>query len=388
MRPTLISSILALTAILPTASSTPRTQDVVAVEAGFAVEVDALRREYGLPALAGALIDRDGRIVLSGSAGLVATGSDTLVDGGSSWHLGSCTKAMTASLAAIDVAAGRLSWNSSPAAVLRGWGPVDDPLWRPDDSWGLVTLGQLLSHTGAAPTIDDLPLAWLAQVAHEGTPSDARRDLVRTLLSRPADLPSGEEFRYSNLGYAIVGAMLEEVGGRPFEQRLRGELFAPLGITGGGFGPPQRDQDPIGHRLDGLEVDPVGRDRFADNPRSIAPAGTVHLPLADWARFVGLHLRRGSGEGDPLVAESFSELHRPRLDNYALGWVVLDRPWSEGKVLHHAGSNTFWYASVWAAPSEGFAMIACTNVASEGARLATDALIGRLLEERGRVSRR
>ncbi|MEO0651669.1 MAG: serine hydrolase domain-containing protein [Planctomycetota bacterium] len=348
--------------------------------------VEALREAHGVPALAGVLVDAGGQVRTGGVAGTTVAGGDRAVDPTSRWHLGSCTKAMTATLAAIDVEAGRITWDASPVDVLGGGSDAKgdgDADWAPHASWAEVTLAQLLSHTAGAPTHDELPIAWLAAAAHPGPPEVARGELVHTILARPLESEPGSTYRYSNLGYVVAGAMLEAVGEGSYEERLQRDLFAPLGITSAGFGPPPAESDPEGHRLLEGASTPIGRDARADNPPAIAPAGTVHMTLADWGRFVGLHLRRGRGERELLAPESFDALWKPRRDDYALGWMAVRRAWSEGVVLHHAGSNTYWFATVWAAPNEGFAALACTNSASEAAMAAADALVGRLIAARG-----
>lgn len=387
-RPILLACALSLATVAARAQdAVPATaQDAAPARGALAAEIEALRSEFGLPALAGALVDRDGRIVAAGVAGTTAVGGDVPVGLDAPWHLGSCLKAMTATLAAAFVADGRLAWDSSPAAVLDGRVEHIDP------SWSAVTLEQLLSHRAGAPAgVVDNGL-WLQLMIDQGPPEAARTRLVASILGRPTESEPGSAFVYSNGGYALVGAMLETVGGAPFEALMRTELFEPLGMTGAGFGAPTGPGAPRGHRegVAALVAMPPGP--FADNPPAIAPAGTAHMPLADWARFVGLHLRRGADADAPAAPDGFASvgpdgfaaLHRPRGDGYALGWSVTERGWSSGPVLTHAGSNTLWFCVVWASPDDGFAALACTNAASEAATTACDRVASLLIGDRAR----
>jgi D-alanyl-D-alanine carboxypeptidase len=74
-----------------------------------------------------------------------------------------------------------------------------------------------------------------------------------------------------------------------------------------------------------------------------------------------------------LSPEAFARLHRPPAGgDYALGWMISERPCAGGTALVHAGSNTMWYCVVWIAPKRNFAVLAVTNIASEEAARGCD----------------
>jgi CubicO group peptidase (beta-lactamase class C family) len=120
-----------------------------------------------------------------------------------------------------------------------------------------------------------------------------------------------------------------------------------------------------------------------DNPAVLGPAGTVHWSLADWGRFVGLHLQGARGQGTLLKPETFRFLHSPPKDgDYTCGWGVVQRPWAGGRALTHAGSNTMWYAVVWIAPEKNFAILAVVNMGGDAAAKACDAAVSALILRR------
>ena len=182
------------------------------------------------------------------------------------------------------------------------------------------------------------------------------------MLAEPPPHPPGKKYLYSNDGYVIAGAMIERVSKKTWEETIRGELFEPLGMHSAGFGPPGTPgafDQPIGHRESGK---PIGYIAGADNPGAYGPAGTVHCTLADWARFVALHL--SEGEDAVVTEETLARLYRGHEGStppYALGWLLHERGWGGGQVLNHDGTNTNWYCVVWAAPKRGFAVLAATN---------------------------
>lgn len=342
------------------------------------VRVDALLEpllaEHSMPAVGGALV-RGGRVVALGVAGVRAAGSDAKVTIDDLWHLGSCTKAMTATLVGRLVDRGALRFDATLGELL-----ADEPELELAEGWRAVTVADLLTNRGGLPTDLGRDGLWGRLRRREGTPREQRTQLLLGLLASPPEHPRGE-FLYSNAGFALAGALAERVDGRDFEQLLRAELLEPLGARGMGFGAPgtkDRLDQPRGHRTVLGRLVPLDPGPQADNPPAIAPAGTVHASLGDWARFVALHLAAARGEARLLEHETFATLHRP-VGSYAMGWGVGERGWAGGRVLTHSGSNTHWFAVVWIAPERDLALLAVTNRGGDEGSQGCDAAVQALL---------
>ncbi len=96
---------------------------------------------------------------------------------------------------------------------------------------------------------------------------------------------------------------------------------------------------------------------------------------------MGAHVDGAQGErGDYLPAELWAELHRPRLEDYALGWGSLEPEWLGERALTHSGSNTMWYARVVAVPGRDLAYMAATNCGAEACKAAVKETIRALAE--------
>jgi CubicO group peptidase (beta-lactamase class C family) len=107
----------------------------------------------------------------------------------------------------------------------------------------------------------------------------------------------------------------------------------------------------------------------------------VHCSLPDWAKFVALHVQGEQGKARLLKAETYRYLHAPpKGQDYACGWVSLQRNWAGGQALTHGGSNTMWYAVVWIAPARQFAVLVATNRGGEEGTKACDAASAALIE--------
>jgi CubicO group peptidase (beta-lactamase class C family) len=339
--------------------------------------LEKLRARHGLPALAAAAVVGD-RVVEAAAVGVRRIGSPDRVAMDDQWHIGSCSKAMTATVAAILVEQGTLRWETTVHEAL--------PELRKEmaPGWQQVTIEQLLRHRAGAPEHPPADL-WRQAWEQKGPPAEQRREFAKGLLRRePASAP-GERFAYSNQGYAIAGAMMEQITGQSWEKLMRERLFEPLRMTSAGFGAPassDRVGQPWGHTGVRKSLQAVEPGRAADNPPAIGPAGTVHCSIPDWAKFCAVHARAGNGDGPSLLKpESFLRLHQPSPgDNYAIGWEVLERRWAGGTVLTHSGSNTMWFATTWIVPGKATAFLVATNMAEGSAAKACDDAVALLIE--------
>ncbi|GAA0645972.1 serine hydrolase domain-containing protein [Brevundimonas lenta] len=329
--------------------------------------VEAERAQAGVPALGAAVVGLQGAERL-GVAGVRAWPDGPPVQPSDRWHIGSCTKAFTAALAARLIERGLIGWDTTVAGVLGGAG---------DPAWNDVSLLWLLSHRSGAEGNFDQAL-WEQMVARGGPLRDQRAWLVMEGLKTPPAAPPNTRTAYANAGYMIAGVMLETVADLDWEALIRREVFAPLGLTEAGFGAPGtpgRLDQPLGHVRgeDGAwrRIDLGPGD---DNPAAAGPAGTIHLSLADWSRFIAAHLR---ADESYLSADSWRRLHTPGEPgwDYAPGWKV--EAGDDGQtVLSHLGSNGFFVAQATLWPARGRAVLLTVNLADDAAGPA----FGRLLE--------
>lgn len=341
--------------------SAPAPQDSAreAASAPRALEelLEPIRANHGLPALGAAAITADG-VVAIGAVGIRSRYTTVEVTRQDRWHLGSCGKAMTATLVARLVERDVVGFDQTLEQLF--------PEHREamNDAWRSVTLDMLLRHTGG---MQENPMAIWADLQRR-SPRDARAHLVEWLLANP---PAGTpgKYVYSNTGYCVAAAALERATKKTWSQLMREEVFGPLAMKSAGFGVPGTSvlDEPRGHRFaPDMDPVPVIPGPLADNPEWMGPAGTVHANLGDWGRFVQVHLAGARGvASDYLSAESFQRLHRPSAGaDYACGWKVSKR---DGKrALWHKGSNTTWFSVMYVLPDEGRAIVVACNQATGG----------------------
>lgn len=322
--------------------------------------LEEIRLEFKLPALAGGIVTSDGMKEMA-AVGKRKLGVDTAVTNDDLWHLGSCTKAMTATLIGVLVSEGKLTWETTLAEIF----PED--AGEMEEAFRTIHMTHLLTHRSGLPANGP----WRALGA-KLSPTQQRHELLRRMVKQPLLHEPGSKFLYSNVGYALAGLIAETVTGTSWESLIQEKLFQPLAMSQVGFGIAgtidQTDQ-PWGHHSTFLGLGPL-KPIQADNASSLGPAGTVHASLDDWAKFIALHL---SADQKLLPSEILNHLHTPPADaEYALGWGVVQRPWAGGEALTHSGSNTVNFCACWLAPKKDFAVIIATNTGQSNAALAID----------------
>jgi len=294
------------------------------------------------------------------------------------WCLASCTKSMTASLAAMLVEEGRIHWESTLGEIFP---ELNEGMHH---SWREVTLEQLLVHRAGAPHEPPKDL-WAEAQKQSGTPREQRMELVTGLLDRPPAKTPGTHWIYSDCGYAIAGAMLERVAGQSWEDLMRKRLFEPLGLKSAGFGAAatagQLDQ-PWGHRGYDSPFKPVTPRPNGDFLPAIWPAAGVHMNIADFARYAGWHVAGARGQGTLLKPDSFRKMHTPPEEQeYAMGWAVTKRRWAQGTALMHNGESTTFYSVMWVAPRPNTCFVAVCNADCQVAADACDDAIRMLINQ-------
>ena len=336
-------------------------------ETDISAKLEEVRAKYKLPALGAALFSTD-KVLAIGATGVRAMGHDEKVTTDDLWHMGSCTKAMTATLIATLVEKGELSWETTLEEGLPDLAKDMNPGFKK------VTLRQLLTMTAGVPSDLSFDGLWGRLWERTGTPTDQRRQLARGILTRPPIHEPGSKMLYANASFAIAGLIAEEKTKTAWEILIAERVFTPLGMTHCGFGTPgdvETISQPRGHSA---EDQPM----FSDNPPAIGPAGTTHMAMRDWAKFLMLHVRSGDGPHELLKPETFTTLHTPVLDGYAMGWAATERPWG-GHVLTHNGSNTMWLCVTWLSPEKKFGLLVVTNTRAHDAGKACDDVAGMLI---------
>jgi uncharacterized protein YbbC (DUF1343 family)/CubicO group peptidase (beta-lactamase class C family) len=226
---------------------------------------------------------------------------------------------------------------------------------------GDVTVEQCLLHTTGLTADNAI-----------GDYADGRVKAFENIASLKLEVSAGTRFKYSDVGFLVLGELVQRIGKLPLDEFARKHVFDPLKMTTTGFTPNDdltKAAAPTGKR-DGKEIRGVVHD-----PRSFAVGGVAgHAGLFgtadDLARYCRMLLRSGELDGQrvlsPLTVKLFTE-GRPVPPNglRSPGWDVDTSFTAQRGELFPAGDGFghtgFTGTSVWVDPPSKTAVVILTN---------------------------
>ena len=332
--------------------------------------------DFNLPGILSAFY-QDGSYKEINVAGVKRFGTNSPLNSDSKFHLASNTKAMTATLAAIMVEEGLITWKTTLKDIF-------EPLAIHSDFQN-ITFDMLFAHRSGMRR-DPTGSLYSELVREESSGMVLRKKVAETYLKSSAEFSAGS-FNYSNTGYIIIGHILEKLTGKSWETLMLEKLFSPLKMDSCNFGPTSDPAQPLletwGHYMKNGTPVPIHK----DSPMTYGPAGTVHCTIHDWAKFMDIHLRGFKGEDSLITKESFNKLHTlypASGSTYTYGgWGRVSRSWAGGTTLIHDGTNGYNFSRAWLVPHKNGFIISVTNVggmdANNGINNALQALIDKHL---------
>jgi CubicO group peptidase (beta-lactamase class C family) len=330
----------------------------------LAFDLERIKKDNNLPGLISAFYQNE-ELIESAAVGVRKVHERYELSTEDKFHLGSCTKAMTATLAAILVEKGFIAWDATLKELY--------PDINIHSDYADVTFDLLFAHRSGLAYFSkggDFGDLWQLVRSELYPPKETREIIAVTQLTQSAKVKPCLNYLYSNTGYMVAASILEKVMNESFEDLLYKYLFKPLNMKSCGFGPTSNPSmrtalQPWGHYIndEGKIVSYHG-----DNPPAFNPAGGVHCGFSDWAKFLHIHMNALNGEYRLLSKATFKKLHSayPAADsNYTFGgWGIVKREWANGITLTHGGSNTLNTARVWIAPQKESLLMSATNIKS------------------------
>lgn len=299
--------------------------------------VDALVRPHvgvETPGLA-VLVTRHGETLHAAGYGLADISRRTPVTGDTLFDLASVSKQMTALVAALQVAEGRLAADTPVSRLLPALPSPHPGGHRP------ITVADLVHHaSGFADYLDGND-----EIAFDETTTN--QDILDWVTATPLLRKPGKAFDYSNTGYAVLGSLVAAVDGAPgLEAVLKARLFEPLGMTStAAGGPADPKRRATGYAGSGGSFEDSSWDT------AVVGDGTVWTSLNDLARY------EAALAGGTLVSAKTRKMlfTNGRLDSgraiddgdgagYGWGWSLYEDE-EGGRVAAHSGS---WYGTATA----------------------------------------
>lgn len=188
-------------------------------------------REHKVPGAALA-VTRGGRLVYARGFGYADVDAREPVAPAALFRIASVSKPITAVTVLRVAEKGRLKLEDKILDHVK-YRPHLEPGAKPDPRWKQITIRQLLQHTGGwdrDKSFDPIGIPWEIAKALDIQPPVRPEHIVRYMMGKPLDFDPGRRFAYSNLGYLLLGRVIEAASGRPYETYVREQVLAPLGI--------------------------------------------------------------------------------------------------------------------------------------------------------------
>jgi len=311
-----------------------------------------------------ACVARDGQVVWTGGRGLV---DGQAPDADTQYRAGSITKTFVAAAVLMLRDAGRLSLSD----------PIGEYLDAEEaGSARSMTIGQLLSHSAGLRAETAGP--WW-----ERTPGSSLTDLAESSLGDDAArFRPGRRHHYSNVGYALLGALIAAQHRRPWYDVIASVLLQPLSMN-------RTTTRPQRPHAGGFAVHPYADALLAEpehDARAMAPAGQLWTTVTDLAKFARFLSGEVPGLLDPATLAEMREpivindtANQPWTARYGVGlqlWNVAGR-----RYYGHSGSMPGFIAvlQITDSPGADTAVVLSNSTSGFSRTLGTD-LLGILAE--------
>jgi len=288
-----------------------------------AAKIDELMKIYnGYKQFNGSvLVAENGKVIFKKGYGMANMEWNIPVETDTKFRLGSITKQFTSMLILQLVQEDKIKLEGKLTDYL--------PDYR-KDTGDRVTIHQLLNHTSGIPSYTGLPNFF--QDISRNPYSVA--DFVKKYTSGELEFEPGSKFSYNNSGYFLLGAIIERITGKRYEQVLKERIFDPLGMKNSGY---DHGETIMAKRAAGYEKRPAGliNAPYLDMSLPYA-AGSLYSTVED------LYVWDQALYTDKLLSPQLKELmYKPGLNNYAYGWVVRKAPFGpqdeQITIIEHGG---------------------------------------------------
>ena len=193
-----------------------------------------LMRKYSIPGGAVAVM-YDGRLIYARGFGYADVENETPVQPDALFRIASVSKPITGVAIMKLVEEGKLTLDDRVAPFIAHLAPAQGA--TVDPRWEQITIRHLLNHTGGwdrdKPNggFDPMFRPAIAAAAVNAPAPASAETIIRYMKGMPLDFNPGEKHVYSNFGYAILGRVIEQLSGMPYEDYVRTRVLQPLGAT-------------------------------------------------------------------------------------------------------------------------------------------------------------
>lgn len=235
-----------------------------------------------------------------------------------------------------------------------------------------ITILHLLNHTSGVKSYTNIPnLESFAK--DDKTPME----IIEFFQSQPIDFDPGEQWRYNNSGYIVLGHIIEEISGMPYEDFVQKRIFDVLGMKNSYYGNKSRI---IKNRASGYQPTQDGI-KNADRISMTIPyaAGSLMSCVDDmllWSN--AIHNNTLIKANSKARAHANTTLNNGELTNYGYGWQINEL--NNKKSIEHGGGIFGFVSQGVYIPDENIYAIVLTNTNGNSPQDATIRLASMVMD--------
>jgi CubicO group peptidase (beta-lactamase class C family) len=314
------------------------------------------------------LVAKEGKVIFKKGFGLANMEWDIPNQADTKFRIASVTKQFTAVLIMQLIAENKLSLNLPISNFTTGY---------PKEIGDKITIHHLLTHTSGIPNYTSFPDYW-DNMGKATTP----KELIKLFAEAPLEFETGERFSYSNSGYAILGVIIEEITGKPYDKVLQEKILLPLKMNHTGL---QYNTHILKNSATGYDKNGTSfiTSKFID--MSVAySAGGMYSTVED------LYIWNEALYSEKLLTNQSKELmftkHIPAWDqHYGYGFNISERPIGNTKdlitTIDHDGIINGFSSLILRIPSHQSSIILLNNTGGAPLYEISQAITGIILDK-------
>ncbi|MBP9095144.1 MAG: serine hydrolase [Ignavibacteria bacterium] len=232
------------------------------------------------------------------------------------------------------------------------------------DNGDKITIHNLLTHTSGVPNYTNTEF-----MENHLTKSISAKDLILTYGNGDLEFEPGSEYKYSNTGYVMLGAVIEKVTGKTYETVLQENILAPLEMTNSGY---EHNDAKMTNQAIGYDnaFGSVDVSKYIDMTIPFS-AGAMYSTIEDMYKW-----DRALYTGKLLSAEMKAKMFTPFLKNYAYGWNVVTAkvsPTDEKIIYTHSGGINGFNTNIIRVESDNLVIIVLSNYSNgQASKISND----------------
>ena len=306
-------------------------------------------QEHHIPGAAVAVV-KGGKLAYARGFGVRNVDSGEAVSTRSLFHMASVTKTFVATAVMQLWEQGKISLDAPVVSYL--------PYFRLDDTrYKGITIARMLNHTSGMPDVMDYE--WDRPAYDDG----ALEEYVRSLSSRKLIAAPGDQQRYSNMAYEVLGDVVSKASGMTFEDYVEQHILKPLHMNDSTLMKPKADAAlltaPHITKDGSVQVSKV----FPYN-RKHAPSSTLLSSALDMSRWALVNLNKGELDGVRILKEStYDVMWGPRdkaFPHIGMSWFLGER--NGRKTVAHGGGDVGFASYLLLFPDQSLGVVTMANL--------------------------